>query len=431
MNERQRADFLARAIDDLISGLEPVVPADLDRKDVDAIMHVARTRLDAGRVFAHSGLQYEGAVWQHVLERIQRANAGARAGWTAAPPEASEYSPAAGDRDLTEVAVLRRHMSAQLIAFAETHREDVWQRVQARIIMTQQDKRPFLGFLGQRPGQAYANLLAPALDSVAAGRPAEIGEASLDGVIKTAWTRKAASQVAMELAEPRRDRVWSRVRANIDAKPAAAPRFALWPRAVAVGGIAAVVIAALGPVPASGFANHPAAEFVRFVGGHIGVAETGTPPEPGDGTSVTGSAATTEQATIALGISVVEPAAPAGFEAVSSEVFSSGITSESGVFVVSFAGTAGHTITVYQEAATGTLVAAASGSARDVLLTDGTAATYFDGAWETADGSFAWVLGGSQTLVFDDGGVRTIVVHAGDADAGFVTDFAGTLASAR
>ena len=40
----------------------------------------------------------------------------------------------------------------------------------------------------------------------------------------------------------------------------------------------AVAIAALGPIPATGLAHHPATEFARFVGGHIGVSETSAPP---------------------------------------------------------------------------------------------------------------------------------------------------------
>lgn len=436
MNEQQRADFLARAVDDLISGIEPLaVPADLDARDVDAIMQVARNRLAVGRSAATDGLQYEGTVWQRVLEKLDSAGKVMSQG-----PEAG-HSPAydlSDEAELREMAVLRRQMSAQLHAFAEVHRDDVWRSVQERVVVTPQKKRLplaalFSGFRS-REGQAYADLLAPSLDSVAHGRPAEVGIHDLDDIVKVAWTRKAASQVAASASDARRERVWGKVYANVTATPSEpASRIRTsntpaWPRALAIGAVAAVAIAAIGPLPATGFASHPVAQAARFLGGHIGVTETGTPPNPGNATTITGTGATAAQASAELGFEVTEPGTPSGFDVASSEVFSSGITSSSGMYVVSFRGPAERTLTVYQERASGASLAAATGSAADFLLADGTPATYFDGRWSTEDGSFAWVLGGTQTLVFDQDGVRTIIVHSGPADAGFLTDFASTLA---
>jgi hypothetical protein len=440
MNEQQRADFVARAVDDLISGIEPAhVPADLDARDVDAILQVARSRLETARSAAHDGIHYEGTVWQRVLERLGSAGTVMPQGALAGPP-ASRYD-LSDEAALREMAVLRRQMSAQLHAFAENHREDVWRRVQARMALGEEPTTQgafarvrsslLARFNRSQPGQAYADLVAPALDSVAAGRPAEVGDSELDEVVKVAWNRKAASQVAATSAEIRRDRVWGKVHANITSGTAApsssAPRS--WPRAVAIGAAAAIAIAAIGPLPATGFANHPAVQAVRLLGGHIGVVETGTPPDAGDGTVVSGSPATASQASDQLGFAVIDPETPPGFNFVSARVFPSGITSASGMFASSYSGAGGRTISVYQERASGAALAAASGSATDLVLANGTPATYFDGRWGVTDGGFQWILGGTQTIVFDHDGVRTIIVHSGPADAGFLAAFAASVAA--
>ena len=395
-------------------------------------MQVARNRLQIGRSAANDGLQYEGSVWQRVLERLDSAGKVMSQGPEAGQPAAYDL---ADEAELREMAVLRRQMSAQLHAFAEVHRDDIWRKVQERVVTPEKKRLPslgtLLGGLRSREGQAYADLLAPSLDSVSHGRPSEVGISDLDEVVRVAWTRKAASQVAASASDTRRDRVWGKVYANISAAPttpAKQVRTPAWPRALAVGAMAAVAIVAIGPLPATGFANHPAAQAVRFLGSHIGVTETGTPPNPGEAITVDGTGATAAEASAQLGFDVIEPAAPSGFDLASSEVFTSGITSTSGMYVVSFRGAGERSLTIYQEEATGSALAAATGSATDLLLADDTPATYFDGRWSTTDGSFSWLLGGTQTLVFERDGVRTIIVHSGPANAGFLSDFASALA---
>ncbi len=73
MNEDERADWLARAIEDLIRGDPPMEPPPgLDRSELDALTRVARARLERGRVSAHEALRYEKQVWQEVLSRLDR-----------------------------------------------------------------------------------------------------------------------------------------------------------------------------------------------------------------------------------------------------------------------------------------------------------------------------------------------------------------------
>ena len=76
MNEEERADWLARAIDDLLNKdrqrpKEPP-PPQLDREELNALMRIASARADSAQSLMHTGLQYEGEVWQRVLERLDR-----------------------------------------------------------------------------------------------------------------------------------------------------------------------------------------------------------------------------------------------------------------------------------------------------------------------------------------------------------------------
>ena len=49
------------------------------------------------------------------------------------------------------------------------------------------------------------------------------------------------------------------------------------------------------------------------------------------------------------------------------------------------------------------------GSARDITLSDGTRATYVEGSWSASADQVVWGADGTQTLVFDRDGLRTIV----------------------
>ncbi|MFQ5471570.1 MAG: hypothetical protein ACE5FA_01620, partial [Dehalococcoidia bacterium] len=73
MNERERADWLARTIDDLLRGSRQTTPpTGLDENDVDGLLRAASTRMSQATDSAKSSLQYEGAVWRRVLQRLDR-----------------------------------------------------------------------------------------------------------------------------------------------------------------------------------------------------------------------------------------------------------------------------------------------------------------------------------------------------------------------
>src|SRR4029453_5372544 len=76
MNEEERAEWLARAIDDLVnkdrSRPKEPPPPELDRQELNALMRIAASRADAAQSSAHTGLQYEGTVWRRVPEPLDR-----------------------------------------------------------------------------------------------------------------------------------------------------------------------------------------------------------------------------------------------------------------------------------------------------------------------------------------------------------------------
>ncbi len=54
-------------------------------------------------------------------------------------------------------------------------------------------------------------------------------------------------------------------------------------------------------------------------------------------------------------------------------------------------------------------IAVQQGSASDLTLSDGARATYIEGSWSTSGSQIVWGADGSQTLVFDRDGLRTII----------------------
>src|SRR3989442_14907068 len=102
MNEEERAEWLARAIDDLLkadrqseAASEP--PAGWEAEELKALMRVARARLDAARDTTNTGLQYEGAIWQQVVSRLD-SNLGKK---SSEPNCEAEWLTPAGELDVT------------------------------------------------------------------------------------------------------------------------------------------------------------------------------------------------------------------------------------------------------------------------------------------------------------------------------------------
>lgn len=436
MKEQERADWLARAIDDLVRSRGDLsLPPGLEDEEILSLLRVARARLQQAQATAQSGLHHEAAVWQRVLERLQ----------TGKPEASSRHDPtfdeqtiagelaitedpeAAASPELREVAQLRQRMAQDLRSLAEGHREDVWQRVQARLqAQTQRRKRGLWAFL--RRGRSEADALAPALDDVARGASVWSTDPQVEELLRIARSRKALSQMAANAASEPQDRVWARLRPGLAARafgaaPESLGRQALgharvWPKLAAAAAAVAIAAAALGPLPATGFAEHPAARFIRYIGQHLGVTETSTPPpaRPGEPDTVAGTEVSPRDAAALMLLPVRVPSVvPTGMRLASSQFFPKAITAPAGgTFVLTYEPSEGADgLAIYQEAAGGADLAVLQGSATDLVLADGTPATFYRGSWQVSDGSFRWDQQDSVSLVFQRDGIRTIIRHSG------------------
>lgn len=450
MNEQERADWLARTIDDLLRGqsaAEP--PAGLENEELDALMRVARVRLEAARANSHASLQYEGEVWRQVLIRLESREASQaletkgvtdwiiNAGDLAADPDAPDAQADAEMKELGDIVRLRRRMAEEMVAFAAAHEDDVWLQVQSRI-QAQSQRKGLFWFL--RRSQRQADALAPALDGLVAGRmqPA-FADSSLDELLQLARTRTEMGRRAQTASSHSQDRLWTRIQPRLVSRQRErpAPEFReqrrAWPKFAAAAAAAALVVAALGPLPATGLAHHPVTEFARFLAEHTGVRESGPPPAAtGDPTVVQGADVTTQEASQLLGLPLREPSpVPAAFQLTSARFFPRAMSADQGGFFLLTYASADAKLLVFQESANASDIAVAPGSATDIVLSGGVPATYVQGSWQPDGGQFAWAADGAQSIVFDRDGVRTVIQYDGPtADPALLTSISESMITA-
>lgn len=365
-----------------------------------------------GAEAAHTGVQYEGVVWRQVLHRLDRRSARrpgdpAYAGTIVVPKPRTDTE--VDDPELDEIrniVSIRHKMAERLASFSEDYREEVWDQLQTRISEPDEKKGGWFGFLKRGDAKRHPNT-------------GQADDAAED-LVQTVNARRQLAQRRIGLADQHRDDIWQRVRTNITARDVESQSRSSNPfsrRWVLAAAAAALVVAALGPIPATGFAHHPAVDAVRFAGEHLGVMESDSPPTAADVTdTVSPVAATPESASNVLGFTVTAPAEIPGFVQTSSQLYPSAVTASSGgMFVLTYEDAdASRSLAIYQEPTSGTDLAVVAGSVSDVTLSDGTAATYFEGAWDMA-GAPAWEAGGTQTLVFERGDVRAVVRYTGPA----------------
>jgi len=425
MNEEERAEWLARAIDDLLNRgrqrpKEPP-PPEFDREELNALLRIANSRAEAADSRLHAGVQYEGEVWQRVLERLDRRRFPREVRPFDAEEPTSELDEFAAGLELEQMAIeelrdvarMRREMAERAAALGEEHREEVWKRVRDRL-----GGKARTRFRFRR--RKDDDRLAAALDRAASREDAGAsGDEEFDALLEVARYRTYWSDKIRKAAAGRQGPMWVRISAAIreQRRRAAARETRWWRQAAAAAVLAALALAAVAPLPATGFADHPLARAVRSIAEHIGVRET-APPPPATGApvAVQGTAMTAaELSSLRLGVPVVEPSEPpAGFALASSRYFAEPLTAESGgVFVLIYARESGSAVVVYQERADGADFSAASGSAEDVKLADGTAATFVQGTWQESDSGLVWAADAAQTLVFERDGARTTIQYRG------------------
>jgi len=415
MNEEERAEWLARAIDDLLSTdrsrLNDTPPPKFERQELNALLRIAHARAEEGNASIQAGVQYEGAVWRRVLERLDRR----RTSREVRPLDANESADLEETTaamalehmeidELREIARLRRMMAERAASIGEAHRDHILERVQSRLQPQPQKRWPFTFFVPKR-GKA------PLADG-ADGFAASAGDSLLDRERRAA--QRSAKRAYVEQPHP-----------NLTIG---------WRKTAAAAALVVLIAVALAPLPATGFAEHPVAGLVRSIGEHLGVKETGEPPPPPPATSVVeGSEITAAEASERLGASVAVPTnPPPGFELTSARFFEHALTADSGgAFALTYTRTGGSNVVIFQERPSGSDFAAEGGAATDVALSDGTAGTYVEGTWQPVHGELVWNEGGAQTLVFERGGMRTTIQYTGpEAEAPSLFAVADSMASA-
>jgi len=435
MRDEDRADMLARAIEEMVQG---GLPENLGDAEMEELLQIARIRLDAARMAVQTGAETQGAVLERLLARLQVLR-GERNGGDTDPSivdSAGDFAPDDDDpedvgvRELQDVISMRHHAAEEAAGIAEQHREAVWQRVQTRISAHQAEKRGLARWPFRRRDRE-AEYFGAALDRMIVGETIwEAEDSRLQELLKVAKLRRASTLTETAGLADQYARVWSRLRPRLMARLMQSrrprvferPAAIRWQRLAAGGAVVAVAIAALGPLPATGLAHHPAAEFARFVGGHAGVSETSTPPDVPPVTEVVqGADLSVADASALVGVPVHKPTfIPTGYEEASARYFPKPITAEQGgVYILSYENStltgASDNILVFQEPTSDSSITVQQGFAEDIsLFATGTSATYVYGAWRPLDGKLTWGEADAQTLIFDLGGLRTIVQSSAD-----------------
>ena len=279
MSQRERADKLAKAIDDLLAGREP----EMEDEELAQLLQIARIRHEVGQDAATAGAPYQGIVWERLAARIGNLlarrghrpndininNEAETAGVYAAPTGPTDDPDSAEWRDIMS---LRRRMTEDAMETAEAYRDVVWQRVQSRIEAheaRQAEKRGLprwrLPFFTRR--QQGADELAEAVDQMILGEPIwEAEDSKLKELLQTAQMRHALSRSLTESTAPYQARLWAHLRprlmANLDPDRSARPRSgqgrrfgfgaAACPKLAAMAAGLALLIFAIGPLPATG-----------------------------------------------------------------------------------------------------------------------------------------------------------------------------------
>ncbi len=431
MRDEDRADKLAKAIEEMVQGH---MPEGLDDEELDELLQIAKIRLDAGQLAARAGVDAKAEVLKRVMGRIgslQESDNHEPDGLPTASDSAGVITSGDSDTEqldvqgLQDIVGLRHRMAERAVTISESHRDAVWQRVQARIQAKQSEKRGLFRWPFRRRDREAEDFSA-ALDRMILGKPMlENQDSKLADLIRVARVRRAAAETASAGFVDQQARVWARIRPRLMTHRGPSRRSpvfqrhgaAPWPKLAAAGAVIALVIAALGPIPATGLAHHPAAEFARFVGGHIGVVETSAPPTVPPVTEVIeGNNTSAVWASTLLGQTVYTPTfMPAGYHETSSRYFPKAIIAESGgVFVLAYEGDSGmgaspETILIFQERTSSTSIAVEQGFAQDIRLSNGTPATWISGTWRTIGSTLIWGEGDALTIIFDLHGLRTVI----------------------
>lgn len=135
MTNDERADWLARAIDEIIrDGEPPEAPASLDPEELASLLDTARLRLQAAQAAREAGADHESNVWARLVDRLDPPQTGS------APRKARKRSkgpPEDESGELRHVIGMRMQIAREALEMAEEHRDEVWKRLRSRLGATE------------------------------------------------------------------------------------------------------------------------------------------------------------------------------------------------------------------------------------------------------------------------------------------------------
>jgi hypothetical protein len=445
MNEEEQAKKLCDAIDALLRGEEPQM--EMDDEELIELLSIARLRHQAGQALANVGLTY-----QELLRRILQARMVARQMKHGGekvedpPPEV----PSIVDEDSQEFIDPLDPGYGKLVNFLDFQPRPAHAAATVQIMAGQTHPavacaaspttRPLIlhWSRGGDDTSKKAEVLSDALDRLISSRrrPISGGDPDIDELLQIAQLRRFVGQSLAAAGSPYKRRLWTILRLRLatalrrQSRAPERPSFIAavsrvsWRQAAAVAAVIALLLAALGPLPATGFADHPVARLINLVEQHVGVEEVDGPPATQVPTTAPEESIAPEDAAHRLGIAVRQPSyLPEGFQLASSVYYPQSLTSpEQGTFrlVYTIGGVDPTTVSmgeplliIYQEkAASADVVSVESGQAEDVLLAGSVPATYAHALWAADDqGTLAGADPSAESLLFNDGDVRVIITY--------------------
>jgi hypothetical protein len=436
MNEEERARNLSDAIDAILRGDEPEMA--LDDQELVELLRIARLRHQAGQALADVGLTY-----QELLRRVLQARIVARQ-TEERGEKADELAPevsSAMDEDLAEFLDPLDPGYGRLVNLLDIRPKPA--RPAPVTHTTAGRTRPIIRTLiphfSRRSDRASKKVeaLSDALDRLVSSRKRtmSVGDAEIDELLQVAQLRRFVGQSLAAAGTPYKRRLWTVLRMRLATalrRQAYAPqRPAIigavgrlsWQRATAAAAAVALLAAALGPLPATGLADHPVTHLLGFVREHVGVEEVNGPPPTEVPVTASETPIAPEEAANLLGLAVRQPSyLPEGFQLARSTYHPESVSSpEQGMFVITY--TIGGVdpltvaigeplIIVYQQRTSSDSMAVMDGQAEDVVLAGDVPATYARALWTAGDqGTLEDADPNAESIFFDNDGVRVIITY--------------------
>ena len=437
MNEEERARKLSDAIDAILRGEETEMA--LDDQELVELLRIARLRHQAGQALADVGFTY-----QELLRRVLQARIVARqieeSGEKADDP-APEVSGIMNE-DPREFLDPLDPGYGKLVNFLDFQPRPVSPApvIPTTATKTRPKTRTLIAHWSRRSDHSSKNVeaLSAALDCLVSSQKRTTPESDpeIDELMQVAQLRRFVGQSLAAAGSPYRRRLWTvlrmRLASSLRRQAYAPPRPAViaafgrlsWQHAAAAAAAIALLAAALGPLPATGFADHPVTHLLGFVRGHVGVEEVDGPPPTEVPVTASETPIAPEQAAHLLGLAVRQPSyLPEGFQLARSSYYPQSPSSpEQPTFLLTYTvgGVDPETLVdtkepylfIYQQRASSDTMAVADGQAEDVTLAGGVPATYARFLWTaSAQGTLKGANQNAESLFFEHDGVRIIITY--------------------